>query len=155
MDLPYHTPLSVEQQSQLGIDPPQVLALADKVRFAEIDNQNHVNNKAYLTWLETLRVAYFQRYCMPYFEGARPRILLHSISLRYVKEILPGESYVATAQTTSFRTRSFTLEQQIWSGDLRARMAAVIVVGAPDGGKLALPEALKDAFMTRDGAQAE
>ena len=155
MEWRFHRPLTEKEQRAHGIDAPQILAMADRVRFAELDSQNHVNNKAYMTWFETLRVAYFDRFCQPFFPvGQRPRILLHSLTLRFVKEMLQDEPYIATAQTVAFRTRSFTLDQQIWSGDLRARMQVVVVLGRGDGaGRVALPDALKAAFRDRDGAQ--
>ncbi|KHA52331.1 hypothetical protein [Sulfitobacter geojensis] len=48
MTLTYHTPLSPAQQVVAGIDPVQPLAMADRVRFSELDILNHVNNKVYL-----------------------------------------------------------------------------------------------------------
>lgn len=157
MTLPYHTPLSAEQQLEFGLDKPQPLAIADKVRFSELDSQDHVNNKAYMTWFESLRVAYINQICGAFYpEDARPRILLHSLNLRYIKEMLAEETYVATAGVTAFRTSSYTMEQQIWAGDLRARMSAVVVLGTPDGSaRYPIPEGLQQQFLTLDGARDE
>ncbi len=60
-DIPYLTPLSPDQQRAIGVTEPWPLALADRVRFAELDPLNHVNNVAYLIWFETARVTYFKR----------------------------------------------------------------------------------------------
>ena len=157
MELRYHTPLTPAEQLAHGLDSPQTLALADRVRFSELDTQNHVNNKAYITWFETVRIAHNERFCFPHYPGPRPRFLLHSISLRYFREMLQDEDYICTARVTAFRTSSYTLDQQIWSGStLRARMSAVLVLGQPDGnGRYPLPETLKAAFRDRDGATDE
>ena len=151
--LPYHTPLSADQQRAAGLATVWPLAVADRVRFAELDVQEHVNNKAYMGWFETLRIAYVDTICAPHFGGVRPRILLHSVHLRYVQEMLRDEDYIATARVAGFRQNSFTLDQQLWSGTLRARMTAVIVLGQPEGDdRFALPESLKAQFLTLDRA---
>ena len=56
MDMPFHTPLTAEQQASAGINPAKPLALRDKVRFSELDVLNHVNNARYIEWFERLRI---------------------------------------------------------------------------------------------------
>lgn len=157
MEPRYHTPLTPEEQRAFGLPEPQPLAIADRVRFAELDTLNHVNNKAYMEWFETLRVEYFDRFCAPFYDGpARPRVVLRNASIRYLREMVAGESYVATARVGAFRTHSFTFEQQLWAGDLRATLTGVMVTLRPDGsGRQPLPDDLRDRFVARDGARAE
>lgn len=157
MDLRFHTPLDPAEQTAFGLPEPQPLAMADRVRFAELDILNHVNNKAYMEWFETLRVEYSDRLCAPFYDGQpRPRMVLRHATIRYVREMVLGENYVATARVAAFRTNSYTLEQQLWSGDLRATLSGVMVSLAPDGsGRYPLPEALRRRFVERDGARAE
>lgn len=155
MTLRYHTPLSPEEQHAAGLPAPQVLAMADKVRFGELDINNHVNNKAYFGWFETLRVDYLARFVVPHFE-VEPRTVLRSGEVRFVKEILAGESYIVTVQALAFRTSSLTVRQMIWSGDLRASFDAVMVMLAPDGsGRMPLPDTVRTLLTERDGAVAE
>ena len=155
MELRYHTPLSAEEQIAHGVTTPQRMAIADKVRFSELDSQNHVNNKAYISWMESARVAYSDAYCLSFFDQ-RPRFMVHSITLRYIREMVIKESYIATCQVTAFRNSSYTLDQQVWAGDMRARMQAVIVLDKPDGsGRYPLPEGLREQFMSLDGARDE
>ncbi|MEX0286732.1 MAG: acyl-CoA thioesterase [Paracoccaceae bacterium] len=155
MTLRYHAPLTPEEQRAAGLEVPQTLAIADRVRFSELDMLNHVNNKAYFTWFETLRVEYGQRFVHDYFES-EPRAVLRGGEVRFVKEMVEGESYVATARVSAFRNSSYTIEQQIWSGDLRATFSAVMVMLLPDGsGRMPLPPALREAFETRDGARPD
>lgn len=158
MKLRYHTPLTAEEQIAHGLADPQPLALADRVRFSELDNQNHVNNKAYHEWFEVARTEYLRRLCIPcYGDQPAPRIALRSATIRYVKEMLAGEDYIATARVSAFRTTSYTVEQQIWSGDLRATLSAVVVTLRPDGSgdRYPLPKALLDRFVTQDGARRD
>lgn len=158
MDLRYHTPLTDDEQIFHGLSDPQPLALADRVRFSELDNQNHVNNKAYHEWFEVARTEYMRRICRPFYgDQPDPRIALHSATIRYVKEMLAGEDYIATARVAAFRTASYTVEQQIWSGDLRATLSAVVVTLRPDGSgdRYPLPQTLREHFAARDGARDE
>lgn len=158
MDLRYLTPLTPEEQTAHGLSAPQPLAMADRVRFSELDNQNHVNNKAYMDWFERVRIEHLNRAIVPrYAPGPRPRVALHSATIRYHKEMLAGESYIATARVAAFRTSSFTLEQQIWSGDLRATLLVVAAMRRPDDPNQSypLPEAVCDYFLQQEGARRD
>ncbi|WP_158964423.1 acyl-CoA thioesterase [Chachezhania sediminis] len=154
MDIRYNTPLTAEEQLAFGLAAPQPLAMADKVRFAELDPQNHANNKAYVEWFETLRVEYNYRFLHPKWRGQRPRGVVHSFSVRFLKETFRGESYVCTARVSKFRTSSYTMEQELWAGGtLRATKSALIVLLEHDGtGRFPLPEEVLEEFRTRDGA---
>lgn len=158
MTVPFHTPLSPSQQLAFGLTAPQPLAIADKVRYAELDILHHVNNKSYMTWFETLRVEYFNRLCLPLYDpdAPEPRTVLRNADIRFLREMVAGEDYVATARVTAFRRTSYTIEQQLWSGDLRAKLTGVMVMLDPNGpGRVPLPDALRDVLLTRDGAQAQ
>ncbi|APG46936.1 acyl-CoA thioesterase [Phaeobacter porticola] len=157
MDLSFHTPLSPDIQRQHGLEIPQPLAIADRVRFSELDILHHVNNKAYLGWFETLRVAYYNQFFALHFKGMpTPRNVLRNANVHYVKEMVLDEDYITTARVVSFRRTSYVMEQQIWSGDLRATMTGVMVLRTPDGQSgYPLPETLRTALIDRDGAIAE
>jgi len=149
MILRYHTPLTPDEQRAHGIAEPQSLAIADKVRFSELDANNHVNNKSYMTWFETVRVRHFNGICMPcYGDLPKPRLLVRSLNLRFVREMLMDEDYITTAHVTGFRTTSYSLRQEIWAGDLRAYMDAIMVMQRPDGSgeRYPLPPALTAMF---------
>lgn len=157
MNLRYHAPLSPGEQLAHGLAAPQPLAMADRVRYAEIDRLDHVNNKAYMSWFETLRVEYFDRFCAPFWgDRARPRTVLRNAEIRFFREMLMGESYIATARVVAFRRASYTIEQQLWSGDMRARFDGVMVMLRPDGGgRDPLPAALCRRFVAVDGAKSQ
>ena len=156
MTLRYHTPLSPDEQTAFGLLAPQPLALADRVRYAELDVLNHVNNKSYMGWFESLRVAHFDLFCLPlYGDLPRPRTVLRNANMHFIKEMVMGEDYVATARVTEFRNTSYTYEQHLWSGDLRATLTAVMVMLHPDGsGRYPLPDSVRQQFIDNDGAVA-
>ena len=157
MELRYHTPLTPDVQRAQGLDAPQTQAIDDRVRYAELDVLNHVNNKAYMEWFETLRVAYFDRFCAPCLDGLpEPRTVLRNADIRYLREMVMGETYIATARVSAFRTSSYTMVQQLWSGDLRATLTGVMVMLRPDGsGRYPLPERLRRHFIDHDGAEPQ
>ncbi|MEP2715927.1 thioesterase family protein [Pseudophaeobacter sp.] len=156
MELRYLTPLSAKEQLAQGLDQPKPMALADRVRFSELDILRHVNNKAYLGWFETARVSYFDQLCAPHFAGLpAPRSVLRNANVHYIREMVLDEPYITTARVLTFRNTSYVMEQQIWSDGLRATLEAVMVLRTPDGSAgYPLPKALKQQFMSQDGATA-
>jgi len=159
MTLIYNTPLSAAQQVVAGVDPVQPLAIADRVRFSELDPLNHVNNTAYMEWFERLRVRYTQEWGISdYTAGAdNPRIVIRSGHVHYRREMHMDEDYVATCACVGFRTSSYSLSQQIWSGGtLRATFDCVMVHLDPNGqGKRPLSQAMCLRFENIDGAKRE
>lgn len=159
MALVYNTPLSAAQQAVAGLDPVQPLAMADRVRFSELDVLNHVNNTVYMEWFERLRVRYSQDWGISnYAVGAgNPRIVIRSGTIHYRQEMRMDEDYVVTCACAGFRTSSYTLAQQVWAGGtLRATFDCVMVSLEPDGsGKRALPQALRARFESVDKARKE
>ncbi|MCG7623221.1 MULTISPECIES: acyl-CoA thioesterase [unclassified Epibacterium] len=155
MDLRFLTPLSPDEQLAHGLPAPVPMAMADRVRFSEIDILQHVNNKAYLDWFEALRVHYYNSHFRHHFAeiGAEPRHVVRNANIHYAKEMVLGETYLTTARVLSFRRTSYTMEQQIWSGDLRASMVGVMVFRTPDGTSgCPIPESLRQQFIDLDGA---
>ena len=158
MTLLYHTPLDEDQQTALGISPPQPLAMADQVRFSELDVLNHVNNAVYMEWFERLRIRYVQDWGLSgYDSAADPRIVIRSGTIHYRREMRMDEDYVTTCGCTAYRNTSFTLAQQLWSGGtLRATFDCVIVLLAPDASaRFAIPPAVRTRFETVDKAVVE
>lgn len=153
MDLTYHTPLSraVLEAHQVPREWP--IGIADRVHFGDLDALQHVNNAAYLKWLENIRIQYFADWDISHYRADDPRLVLKSISIEYHKEMRINEDYILTARTSSFRNTSFTHDYGIYCGGLRASARAVIVMLSNDGSaKRPLPEALRARFVEVDGA---
>ena len=159
MTLVYHTPLSAAQQAVAGIDPVQPLAMADKVRFSELDMLNHVNNAVYMEWFERLRIRYCQDWGISDFstDQDNPRIVIRSGTIHYRQEMRMDEDYIVTCACTAFRSSSYSLAQRLWSGGiLRATFDCVMVHLEPDGSaKRPLSETLRARFLSVDGAEPE
>lgn len=133
-DTPFLTPLSADQQRAAGLPDVWPLAMADRVRFGEIDMLGHVNNAAYLAWFEKLRTIYIQQSGLTNYDPATDaRIVIRSGEIHWVKEMLREEPYIATARATEYRNTSFTILSEIWSGDLRTRFTCVCVTLEQDG----------------------
>ena len=150
----YHEPLTESEQQAAGVARPTAFALADKVRFNEIDALNHVNNVAYLVWFETARVRYLRHFGLSEFGPDDPRIVIYKGEFTYLEEMLSEQSYIVTCRCVEFRNSSFTLENEVWVGPrLTARFRCVIVVLEQNGSaKMALPAKFIQTFEMVDGA---
>lgn len=148
--LPYHTPLTPEQQRAAGLPDTWPLALADRVRFGELDPLNHVNNVAYLSWLESARVAYFKHIGLSLYKDStrEPRLVVRRGEIDWLREMRADEDYVIGTRTTAYRNTSFTMMQEIWSGGHKcAEFLSVIVLLQPDGsGRMPLPDPIRAYF---------
>lgn len=155
----YHTPLTADAQAALQIDPIAPYAMADRVRFGELDVLNHVNNAAYMQWFETARVNYLMHFEDRFYTGAdvKPRVVIRSATVHYREEMLLGEPYVVTCACTAFRTTSLTMQQHIWSGGRpRATLAVILVLLQPDGtGRYPIPDAMRAHFIAVDKAKPD
>ncbi|WP_299961985.1 thioesterase family protein [uncultured Roseobacter sp.] len=156
MTMPYITPLTAAQQTELGIAPPAPLAMADRVRFSELDALHHVNNAVYMEWFERARIRYVQDYGLSAYDeaGDAPRIVIRSGEIHYRREMLMDEDYVVTCGCTGFRRTSFSLAQTLWAGgSLRASFTCVLVLLTQDGsGRFPIPDEVRQRFVERDGA---
>ncbi|MEW9921844.1 acyl-CoA thioesterase [Marimonas sp. MJW-29] len=159
MALVYNTPLSPAQQAVEGIDPVQPLAMADRVRYSELDILKHVNNTAYMEWFERLRIRYCSDWGMTDYQDTadNPRIVIRSGTIHFRQETFMNEDYIVTCACRAFRTSSYTLGQQIWSGGtLRATFDCVMVHLEHDGSaRRPLPDDLRARFIAVDGATEE
>ena len=159
--LHYHTPIDAPGLRALGIPEPWGFGLADRVRFAEIDALGHVNNTAYLTWFESFRLPYLKARAVTDYGPDSPRLVLKRASVDYRAEMFTGMDYVVTGRTRCFRTTSFTMDFAVWLPDrggasCTATGEAIIVLLNRDApGRYPIPQAGRDAFITRDGAVAE
>jgi len=93
MDLPFHAPLSADQQRAAGLPAPAPLAIADIVHHDDLDSLDHVNNTRYFVWFERLRVRHMAHYGIGLLnDAASPRIVIRSGEVRFVAELRGGET---------------------------------------------------------------
>lgn len=156
MTAPYLTFLDAEGLAREGIPDGWSFGMADRVRFAELDALNHVNNAAYLSWFEALRVHYVSAYGLSDYRPEDPELVLRDVACRYHAPMFLNERYIVTARTARYRRTSFTMEYAVFAETLRATGSAVIVCLARDGsGRAPLADAVVGAFRARDGAVPE
>lgn len=133
-DIPFLTLLSPDQQRAAALPEVWPLAMADRVRFGELDMLGHVNNAAYLTWFEKLRTVCIQHSGLTHYDPVNdPRIVIRSGEIHWKKEMLRDEAYIVCARISEYRNTSFTIASEIWSGDLRASFNCIVVTLEPDG----------------------
>ncbi len=145
--------LTATDLRRLKIPEPWGYGRADQVRFGEIDALGHVNNVAYLGWLETLRVNYLTDYGVHDYgsDAPRPRIVVKQVTVEYHAEMGMGD-YIACARTVEMRRTSFTQHYAVFAdGALKATGSAVVVFLNRDGSKMPLPDALRTTLTQRDG----
>ncbi len=153
MTLPFITPLTAAQLRSVEIAEPWAYGLKDRVRFAEVDVLNHVNNVAYLRWYETLRVRYLEDYDIYRLSGDDPKLVVKSVSLDYRAEVHPDATYINVARTVAMRNTSFSMEYATFvDGTITTTGTAVVVLLNQDNSKRPLPEALRSVLVEKDGA---
>ena len=87
MQVPFVTPLGRAEIAAAGVPGDWVYGYADRVRFAEIDRLNHVNNLAYLQWFEVLRVRYFVAMGLTKYLDDDPQIVHGRVSRDLVSRV--------------------------------------------------------------------
>ena len=156
MTLPLLTPLDIPTLRAQGVPEPFAFGQADRVRFHELDVLDHVNNATYLSWFETMRIAYLRAYGISDYADAegRPVLVLKSVAVDYHRPLHLEDVYIVAGRTKAYRRTSWSMEYQVWSeGAHCATGSAVIVLMENDFvTRKALPEAYRSAFETRDGA---
>ena len=152
-------PLDLDTLRAAGVPEPFAFGQADRVRFHELDVLDHVNNATYLSWFETVRIAYLRAYGISDYASAadRPVLVLKRVEVDYHRPLHLEDVYVVAARTRAFRRTSWSMEYQVWSEGRRcATGGAVICLMEGDFvTKRPLPDAYVDAFARRDGAARE
>jgi len=150
---PFLIPLEKLSLRKAGVPEPWTFGMADRVRFGEIDALNHVNNVAYLRWYETLRVQYLDHYGIYDDAGPDTKFVVKSVSLDYKAEVGRGANYINVTRTVSMRNTSFAMEYATFvDGKITTTGDCVAVLLNADNSKRPLSDALRQTFITRDGA---
>jgi acyl-CoA thioester hydrolase len=85
-----------------------------EVRYGDLDPQGHVNNAAYLTYMEQARLKYYER--LGLFEGRdflKLGVILAEASCSYKAPILYGTSIHVGVRTVRLGNKSFEMEYAI------------------------------------------
>lgn len=101
---------------------------AVQVRYADLDAMNHVNNAAYVTFLEVARTAMWQEHIRS-AESARDfPFIVARITVNYKAPIRYGDHVEVQLAATHVGQKSFTLEYQVDAGERMAAEAETVQV---------------------------
>jgi acyl-CoA thioester hydrolase len=103
-----------------------------EIRWRDVDAYQHVNNAVYLTYLEEVRDAWFDRTVAP-IEGAMDFVLVR-VAVDFRRELtLADEAVVATCRIVGFGNSSITTREEIRAeaGWLAAECESVMVAHDP------------------------
>lgn len=89
------------------------------VRFRDVDGMGHVNNAVFSTYLETARIAYWERLDPAVREGDLNRVtmILARTEIDFRGQISYGETVRVHTRCPRVGTKSFDLEYRIESAD--------------------------------------
>lgn len=98
----------------------------EKIRFRDVDQQGHVNNAVFSTYLEIGRTTFM--YSQPPLHDDGCTFVIARIEMDYLKEIKwPGQVDIGSS-VTSIGNSSFNVEQAIFSGDQLVAKANTVIV---------------------------
>lgn len=116
------------------------------VRFRDIDMLGHVNNAVYLTYLETARVAFWNRHFGP-FGWDRMAFLVGDAYVRYLTPIPLNTRVEVGLRFSSIGNRSFMLEYRVRnaeSGQVMAEARTTQVMVDRSGKTYRVPDAIRE-----------
>ena len=120
---------------QLGISGWS-FGMRDRVRFSELDPLNHVNNAAYFSWFETVRIGYIMHFGISGMThtDADPQLVVRRQTADYLAPILFRDLYTVTIRTAQIKPSSLIMEFAIYmDGKVVAAGETVMVSLTQDG----------------------
>lgn len=124
------------------------LTLTLPVLWGDMDANLHVNNVVYTRWIESARVAYFERLGMPVppgKDGVGP--ILARLCVNYLRPLAYPDTVRVSATVRAIGRTSMTLDYRIRSAAQDAEVATaedvVVVFDYRDGQKVPVSDALR------------
>jgi acyl-CoA thioester hydrolase len=88
--------------------------IGERVRFADIDAQGHINNNAYNVYIEGCRFDFFRQIGL--IDSGKYAVLVR-IEVEYLAETMYGAEIRVGLRVSKIGRSSFTLESAVFSGD--------------------------------------
>jgi acyl-CoA thioester hydrolase len=98
------------------------LVMEFSVPFADVDMMQHVNNVAYIRWLETMRAEYFAQVMRTPINGDRGMIQA-TINFTYERQLSYREQISVGCKIPRVGNKSFDFYYEVWSRTHRQRGA--------------------------------
>ncbi len=117
-----------------------------EVRWADLDALGHVNHATYLTYMEQVRCLWLKDAF-----GAEPNLsqlegpILANVTCNYLKPLTFPAKITVGLGVSHIGRRSFTLEYEIWHGEINICSASTVVVWINYESGAAVP--LQDDFL--------
>ncbi len=86
------------------------------VPWSDVDMLQHVNNVAYIRWIETIRCEYFTRVMREPINGERGMILAQ-LDFTYRQQLRYHEEVTVGCKVSHVGNKSFEMSHEIWSRD--------------------------------------
>lgn len=148
MDAALRTRFSVEGQWALWRE--------HVIRWAECDIHGHVNNAAYLTLFEDMRIEWWLG-AGGGFAPEKPGPVVGSLEVKYHRPGHFRDQVLLCVRAASFRRTSFVHQYAMWRADglLCSARALCVVIDTATRQKAEIPEEMRRLMAERDGAVAE
>lgn len=147
--------MGTDQLAAFGVTGDWAVARRHAVRWSECDALGHMNNVAYLTLCEDLRVGPGWTALGGSFAPGAVTPVVAQIEARYLRSLAFEEEALVTLRFASVRRTSFLHDYAIWKDGLCFECRTVLVaVDQSAGAKVPVPEAIRRA-MVAAGAKDE
>lgn len=127
------------------------VALTFPVAWGDMDANLHVNNVVYARWIESARVAYFERIGLPVppgKDGVGP--IVARLCVNYLRPLAYPDTIQVSATVRAIGRTSVTLEYRIRSAAQDADVATgedvIVLFDYRDGRKVAVDERIRAAI---------
>jgi acyl-CoA thioester hydrolase len=133
------------------------LALTFPVAWGDMDANLHVNNLVYARWIESARVAYFERIGIPVppgKDGVGP--IVARLCVNYLRALAYPDTIRVSATVRAIGRTSLTLDYRIWSGAQEAEVATgedvVVLLDYRDGRKVPVDDRLRAIILALEAS---
>ena len=129
---------------------------SDEIRFADLDTQRHLNNVAFLVFLESARVAYVSSVGSAYDPGLRGDVgfMVAEVKITYRSPGSYGERIDTLLRPTTLGRSSFRCEFEMRVGErvLADGYSVMVAYDNAAGRAVPIPDLLRERLLA-DGAQ--
>jgi acyl-CoA thioester hydrolase len=85
------------------------------VPFRDVDMFDHVNNVAYLTWCEDIRIRYFEEVVGVPIKGSPKSMIILRMDYHYLRQVGYRDEIILGARTSRFGTKSYDMHYEVWN----------------------------------------
>jgi acyl-CoA thioester hydrolase len=117
-------------------EQPWTIERPHRIRWIECDLYAHVNNAAYMTLFEDLRIEHWQSLTGEIIRNDRPNPVVAQMEIRYLRAVGFMDNVILRCRIASFRRTSFIHEYELLKdGAPHCTARAVCVVTRQDTGE--------------------